>query len=162
MLLRICVYVLLLFLSCSVPGSGVSVTEIMKLADSIYERLFYEIGNGLEILSDVSTYYNDLKQVLVEVENDTFDGEILYLAIKRTYGPIHLKVPYPSLYFLRIYDLTWEETEGMETLLNDTLHLWWKIEKVALNRNYGTTTVEPVIPTKYPVTPGYLYAKRRV
>lgn len=148
MFIKIFVYLLLLFLSCSVPHTeGVSVTKIMQLADSIYERLHYEIGNGLEILSDVTAYYNDLKQVLVEVENDTFDGEVLYLALKRTYGPKHLKVPYASYYFLRIYDFTWEETERMEKILEDTLHLWWKIEKVATNRTYGTTTLEPVIPT---------------
>lgn len=146
MFIKICDCVLLLLWSCSVDDSeGVSVTKIMQLADSIYERLYYEIGNGLEILSDVTAYYNDLKQVLKEVDNDTFDGEVLYLALKRTYGPLHLKVPYPSYYFLKIYDLTWEETERMEKILDDTLHLWWKIEKLATNRTYGTTTLEPVL-----------------
>lgn len=153
MFIKICVYVLLLFLSCSIPGSEeVSVTKIMQLADSIYERLYYEIGNGVEILSDVTAYYNDLKLVLVEVENDTFDGEVLYLAIKKTYGPIHLKVPYPSYYFLKIYGLTWEETERMEKILEDTLHIWWKIEKVATTRSYGITTIEPIIRTRQAVT----------
>lgn len=152
MFIKFCVYVLL-FISCSVISSeGVSVIKIMQLADSIYERLFNEIGNGVEILSDVTQYYNDLKQVFEQVKNDTFDGEVLYTAIKRTYGPKHLKVPYPSYYFLRIYNLSWEETERMEKILQDTLHLWWKIEKIAITRPYGTTTLEPITPTRQAVT----------
>ena len=94
-------------------------------------------GIGDEMIRDIRQYYNDLKQVFVEVKNDTKEGEVLYTALRDQYGPQHTKAMFVTYVYMDCYGWTFNESTNVKKMLDDTRELWRHIERIALKRPYG-------------------------
>lgn len=131
---------LFLFLVWSVRiilSENITVEYLRDFGQSIYERLDNQLGNGTVTMKDMELYYEFLRNVLMEVEENTKLGKQLYFELMRTSGPPHTKVGFISYQIQKKYNWTWEDAGTCQKMLKDTRKLWWFIKREAYKRPYG-------------------------
>lgn len=116
---------------------NLTVEFMRNFGQSIYERLDNQLGNGTVTMKDMERYYEYLRQVLMEVEENTELGKELYFEIMRTSGPPHTKVRFISYEIQKKYNWTWEDGGIVQKMLKDTRKLWWYIKREAYKKPFG-------------------------
>lgn len=124
------VILIILTLNCIDRCQNISVTDLLNLSYSISDRLLYRTGNGTSIISDMTTYFEKLKEVLKIVEENSLDGELIYVALKKRCGPSHANTTYVDFSLMEHYSWTIDDAFRVEQLLEDTRTLWSQIEKL--------------------------------
>lgn len=122
-------------LTVAILGEDLEPRKLLKLGKKLEEMFLYkEKDDGSKLMRRLLTYNEYLDTVLKNVEEETVLGNKLYKALDRELGPPHLKSKLYNILMHRMFNLTFEQVEEAENIVQKTRKLWDKIQYVVGNR----------------------------
>ncbi|KAG8335870.1 hypothetical protein J6590_108754 [Homalodisca vitripennis] len=109
--------------------------KLLKLGKELEEMLLYQKRHdGNKFMKMLLTYNDYLEEVFKNVEDETPSGNKLYKTLERELGPPHLRSKVYNVLMTRMFNLTFEQVEEVEAIIEKTREMWNQIQYVVNNR----------------------------